>query len=43
MQLYAGSTTEFISDAIQHRVAEKLGESYYEYYRFRASASEFAS
>ncbi len=43
MQLYAGSTKEFLSDAIQHRVAEKLGESYYAYYRFRASASEFAS
>ncbi len=43
MQLYAGSTAEFLTDAIQHRVAEKLGESYYEYYRFRASASEFAS
>jgi len=43
MQLYAGSTTDFMSDAIQHRVAEKLGESYYQYYRFRASASEFNS
>jgi hypothetical protein len=43
VQLYAGSTAEFISDAVQHRVAEKLGESYYEYFRFRASASEFAS
>jgi DUF2075 family protein len=43
MQLYAGSTAEFITDTIQHRVAEKLGESYYQYFRFRASASEFAS
>jgi hypothetical protein len=43
MQLYAGSTTDFITDAIQHRVAEKLGEAYYLYYRFRANASEFAS
>lgn len=43
MQLYAGSTSEFMSDAVQHLVAEKLGNSYYEYYRFRASASEFNS
>jgi len=43
MQLYAGSTTEFISDAVQHRVAEKLGDAYYEYFRFRASISEFNS
>jgi len=43
MQLYAGSTNEFISDAVQHRLAEMLGESYYQYFRFRASASEFAS
>lgn len=43
MQLYAGSTSEFMSDAVQHLVAEKLGNSYYEFYRFRASASEFNS
>jgi DUF2075 family protein len=43
MQLYAGSTNEFISAAVQHRIAEMLGESYYQYFRFRASASEFAS
>jgi hypothetical protein len=43
MQLYAGSTSDFITDAVQHRVAEKLGDSYYEYFRYRASASEFAS
>jgi hypothetical protein len=43
MQLYAGTTSDFISDAVQYRIAEKLGESYYEYFRFRASVSEFAS
>ena len=32
-----------MSDAVQHLVAEKLGKSYYDYYRFRASASEFNS
>jgi hypothetical protein len=43
MQLYLGSTSEFVTDSIQHRVAEKLGDAYYEYFRFRASASEFNS
>ena len=43
MQLYFGSTSEFVTDSIQHRVAEKLGDAYYEYFRFRASASEFTS
>jgi DUF2075 family protein len=43
VQLYAGSTKDFISDAVQHRVAEKLGDSFYEYFRFRASVSEFTS
>jgi hypothetical protein len=43
MQLYKGSTTEFITDAVQRRVAEKLGDAYYEFFRFRAAASEFNS
>ena len=43
MQLYAGSTTDFIADSVQHRVAEKLGDAFYEYFRFRASASEFSA
>ncbi|MEO6990074.1 MAG: DUF2075 domain-containing protein [Candidatus Baltobacteraceae bacterium] len=43
MQLYAGSMADFTDDAVQHRIAEKLGDAYYEYFRFRASASEFAS
>ena len=43
MQLYAGSTSDFLTDSIQHRMAEKLGDSYYQYYRYRASVSEFNS
>jgi len=43
VQLYSGSTSEFITDAVQHRVAEKLGDSYYQYFRYRASISEFKS
>ena len=43
MQLYAGSTADFVRDSVQHTVAEKLGESYYQYFRYRASVSEFSS
>jgi DUF2075 family protein len=43
VQLYLGSTKEFVTDSIQHRIAEKLGDAYYEYFRFRASVSEFNS
>jgi DUF2075 family protein len=43
MQLYAGSTNDFLTDSVQHLVAEKLGESYYQYFRYRASVSEFNS
>jgi DUF2075 family protein len=43
MQLFAGSSETFLSDAAQKQIAEKLGESFYDYYRFRASNSEFNS
>lgn len=43
MQLYAGSTNEFIQDTIQHEVARKIGDSFYEFYRYRASISELRS
>ena len=43
VQLYAGPSGEFIEEAVQKRIAEKLGDSFYDYYRFRASASEFTS
>lgn len=43
MQLFAGPSGEFIEEAVQKRIAEKLGDSFYDYYRFRASASEFTS
>ncbi len=38
MQLFAGSSEEFIADATQQRIAAQLGDSFYEYYRFRAFA-----
>jgi DUF2075 family protein/predicted kinase len=43
VQLYAGSTNEFIQDSIQHEVAKKIGDSFYDFYRYRASISELRS
>jgi uncharacterized protein len=43
LQLYAGSSADFIEDAVQRRIAEKIGDAFYDYFRFRVSASEFNS
>lgn len=43
MQLFAGSSNDFVEEAVQKLIAARLGDSYYDYYRFRASASEFTS
>lgn len=43
MQLFAGPSKEFIEEANQKQIAERLGDVFYDYYRFRASASEFNS
>lgn len=43
MQLYAGPSEEFIEETVQKRIAEQLGDAFYDYYRFRASGSEFNS
>ena len=43
MQLFAGSSETFIDEAVQKKVAERLGDAFYDYYRFRAGASEFNS
>ncbi len=32
MQLYVGTTSEFVRDAVQHRLGEKLSESSYDYF-----------
>jgi len=40
---FAGASELFIDEAAQKRIAEQLGEAFYDYYRFRASASEFTS
>jgi DUF2075 family protein len=41
--LYAGPSEDFIDKAVQKHIAERLGDVFYDYYRFRASASEFTS
>jgi uncharacterized protein len=43
VQLYSGSAADFIRDSVRHEIAEKLGESFYDYYRFRANVSEFTA
>jgi hypothetical protein len=43
MQLYAGPSSAFIEEATLHLIAAKIGDAYYDYFRHRASASEFAS
>jgi hypothetical protein len=43
VQLYAGSTLDFIEDANLHTIAVKIGDAYYDYFRHRAGASEFNS
>ncbi len=43
MQLYAGPSEDFLADSVQKQIAERLGDAFYNYYRFRASVSEFNS
>ena len=43
MQLFAGSTELFIDQAVLKQIAVRLGDAFYDYFRFRASASEFTS
>ncbi len=43
MQLYVGSTLDFIEEANLHTIAAKLGDAYYDDFRHRAGASECTS
>jgi len=40
MRLYAGSSSQFITDTIQNQIAEKLSSAFFEYYRFNPSPNE---
>jgi len=43
MQLYAGSSRQFIDDTFQNRIAEKLKESFFRELRYQPSPSEVRS
>jgi DUF2075 family protein len=43
MQLYAGSSRQFIEDAVQNQVAEKLRLAFVDYYRHSPSPGEITS
>lgn len=43
MQLYAGSSRQFIDDTFQNRIAEKLKENFFRELRFQPSPSEVRS
>jgi DUF2075 family protein len=43
MQLYAGSSRQFIDDTFQNRIAEKLKESFFQAFRYQAPVSEVRS
>jgi uncharacterized protein len=40
MRLYSGSSSQFITDTIQNQIAEKLNNSFFEYYRHYPSPNE---
>lgn len=37
MQLYCGTTSQFVEDTVQNRVAEKLRASFFDYFRYHPS------
>jgi hypothetical protein len=43
MKLYSGSSSDFISDTVHNRIAERLKEAYFVNYRQQASPSEVNS
>ena len=43
MRLCAGMSAEFVRDTTHNRVAEKLSEAFFRYFRFRPPPSEIAS
>jgi hypothetical protein len=40
MRLYSGTSTQFITDAIQNQIAEKLSNAFFDYYRYYPSINE---
>ena len=43
MRLYSGTSSQFIQDTIQNQIAEKLKNSFFDYYRYLPSPAEINS
>ena len=43
MQLYSGTTVQFVEDTVQNRIAEKLQEAFFAHFRYRPPVSEVNS
>lgn len=43
MHLYSGMTTDFVADATRSRIAHKLKDAFFDYFRFEPGPSEVAS
>lgn len=43
MKLYSGTTNQFIQDTIQNQIADKLKNSFFNYYRYNPSPAEINS
>lgn len=43
MQLYTGSSKQFVDDAVQNRLSEKLKEAFFNYFRYNPAKSEVRS
>lgn len=43
MHLYSGSTEDFVADAVRARIAQKLDDAFFQYFRYHPSSSEVRS
>jgi DUF2075 family protein len=43
MHLYSGSTEDFVADSVRSRIAQKLDDAFFEYFRYHPSSSEIRS
>jgi DUF2075 family protein len=43
MHLYSGSTQDFVADAVRARIAQKLDDAFFEYFRYHPGPSEVRS
>ena len=43
MQLYAGTSKQFVEDTIRHRIDQKLQRAFFDHFRFSPGPSEVRS